>query len=204
MSKNNIQIALLGVIAVLLGIGVFKGFGGGDGNIRTAAKEATNPQQNNVANANNPANPIQPTNAPVEEKVDPDKLTTMKFDKTEFDFGKVKEGEKVKYTYKFTNTGKKPLEIKSCKGSCGCTVPKCPTEPIAPGASADIPVEFDSNHKAGNQSKTVTVVANTEPVNTVLTIKGEVLPDPNKKKEDPTTPKPQEAINMQPTLAPTK
>ncbi len=91
-----------------------------------------------------------------------------------YDFGKVQNGEKVKYSYKFTNTGNEPLIISNCKASCGCTVPKCPTEPIAPGESGEIPVEFDSRNKPGPQSKSVTITANTNPDKIILTIKGEV------------------------------
>ncbi len=105
--------------------------------------------------------------------------TTMTFEYTDYDFGSVKEGEKVKHSYKFKNTGKEPLVISSAKGSCGCTVPKWPTEPIAPGESGQIDVEFDSKGKPGKQTKQVTVVANTTPDKTFLKISGTVEKDPN-------------------------
>ena len=88
------------------------------------------------------------------------------------------EGEKVVYEYKFKNTGTEPLIISNAKGSCGCTVPDWPREPIAPGAENVIKVQFDSKNKGkvggGLQSKRVTITANTDPVNTYLTIKGKV------------------------------
>ena len=103
----------------------------------------------------------------------------MSFDHKDYDFGTVKEGEKVAHTYTFTNTGKEPLIISSAKGSCGCTVPKWPSEPIAPGASGTIDVVFDSKGKPGKQAKRVTVNANTEPAQTFLNIAGVVEKDPN-------------------------
>ena len=98
------------------------------------------------------------------------------------------DGEKVKHDYKFTNTGSEPLIISNAKGSCGCTVPSWPREPIAPGESAVIAVQFDSKNKGkvggSPQSKRVTITANTDPVNTYLTIKGTV----NKEETAPANP----------------
>ena len=100
--------------------------------------------------------------------------TTMTLDKTDYKFETVKEGEIVETTVKVTNTGKEPLVIVSCKGSCGCTTPKCPTTPIAPGQSADVPIKFDTHGKPGSQSKDVTITANTVPAQTKFRIHGEV------------------------------
>ncbi len=104
--------------------------------------------------------------------------TTVEFADLEFDYGTIKAGEKVSHTYAFTNTGKEPLIISNAKGSCGCTVPKWPKDPIAPGEKGEIQVEFNSKNKKGKQSKRVTITANTDPGQTFLTIKGEVTPDP--------------------------
>ena len=95
----------------------------------------------------------QPTALSAENQTPTGPTTTMSFEHNDFDFGSVKEGEKVKHTYKFKNTGSEPLIISSAKGSCGCTVPKWPSEPIAPGASGVIDVEFDSKGKPGKQTK---------------------------------------------------
>ena len=105
--------------------------------------------------------------------------TSIAFEHTDFDFGVVDDGEKVKHTYKFKNTGNEPLIISSAKGSCGCTVPKWPTDPIAPGGEGAIEVEFDSKGKPGKQTKRVTVTANTVPAQTFLNITGTVNKDPN-------------------------
>jgi len=105
-------------------------------------------------------------------------LTTMTFDTYEHDFGNIKEGDVVEHVFKFTNTGKEPLIIESAKGSCGCTVPEYPKEPLAPGKTGEMKVKFNSQAKVNKQRKTVTVVANTSPENTTLTIVADVEPMP--------------------------
>ncbi len=135
--------------------------------IQTTADATTAP-----AAATNPATPAAPA-------VPAGPTTTMTFNESSFDFGTVEAGEKVRHTYEFTNTGKEPLVISNAKGSCGCTVPKWPQEPIAPGDSGKIEVEFDSKNKSGRQTKAVTITANTESGTERLTITGEVLKDPN-------------------------
>jgi len=100
--------------------------------------------------------------------------TTMKFEKTNHDFGTIKPGSSVTYTFKFTNTGDKPLTITNAKGSCGCTVPKWPKEPVPPGAEGEIQVTFNSQGKKGNQHKSITLTANTDPANTRIYIKAKI------------------------------
>jgi hypothetical protein len=100
--------------------------------------------------------------------------TTMAFANMEHDFGTVKQDTKNKHIFKFKNSGSEPLIIQDAKGSCGCTVPKFPREPIAPGASAEIEVEYSPGQQKGMQTKTVTVTANTDPQQTVLQIKANV------------------------------
>lgn len=102
------------------------------------------------------------------------------FDKVEHDFGTINEGDVVTTTFNFTNTGKSPLIIARALGSCGCTVPSYPTEPIAPGESGNIEVSFNSAGKPNLQQKIVTLYANTEKGKELLKIKAMVKPDPNK------------------------
>lgn len=103
--------------------------------------------------------------------------TKMKFKTMEHNFGRMKEGEKAEYDFAFTNTGKEDLIIEDCKGSCGCTVPEWPKDPIKPGQSAAIKVKFDSTKKEKEQEKSVTITANTEPeLKTVIKIKAYVEP----------------------------
>lgn len=133
-------------------------------NTEVQAAEATEASADQTA-----MNPQADPNAPTGP------TTTMVFEDGQvYDYGTIVAGEKVKYSYKLKNTGSEPLIISNCKGSCGCTVPVCPTAPIAPGETAEIPVEFDSKGKNGPDTKTVTITANTNPSQTILTIKGEV------------------------------
>jgi hypothetical protein len=111
-------------------------------------------------------------------------IAKMAFERDTYDFGKITQGEKVEYAFKFKNTGEADLVISSASGSCGCTVPEYPKEPVKPGAEGVINVVFDSEGKTGTQHKTVTLIANTVPNNTVLNIKGEVIvPEGEAKKE---------------------
>lgn len=90
---------------------------------------------------------------------------------TAWDFGKIQEGERVEHTFKFKNTGKANLVIASCTASCGCTIPDWPKEAIAPGESGEIKVEFNSSGKSDMVTKDITIMANTNPVKTILQIK---------------------------------
>jgi hypothetical protein len=125
-----------------------------------------------------PTDAINDPNATPSQPVDPATLTSMKFDRYEHSFGKVEEGKKVETTFKFTNTGSKDLIISDAKGSCGCTVPFFPKEPIKPGESSEIKVEYDSKGKSGMQNKQVTITANTDPSITTLNITTEVIAKP--------------------------
>ena len=100
--------------------------------------------------------------------------TKIEFDENKFDFGELKQGDIVHHTFSFTNAGSNPLIITNAVGSCGCTVPTYPKEPIAPGAKGTIEVQFNSAGKEGLQNKTVTVSTNTDPPTTVLTITSNV------------------------------
>ncbi|WP_106794952.1 DUF1573 domain-containing protein [Aquimarina sp. Aq78] len=100
----------------------------------------------------------------------------MDFAQTNHNFGTINEGDIVEHKFTFTNTGKAPLVIISAKGSCGCTVSKWPKEPIAPGATGDMMVTFNSNGKPNMQNKQVTITANTEKGKEILKIKAMVTP----------------------------
>ena len=95
---------------------------------------------------------------------------------TEFDFGKVNEGDIVNHVFEFTNTGKSPLVIDKATASCGCTVPDWPKHPIGVGETGEIKVRFDTKGKPNQQIKTISITANTEPTLTRLRIKGFVTP----------------------------
>ena len=106
--------------------------------------------------------------------LDTSKLPILSFDKDVYDFGKIKEGEKVSYSYTFTNTGKSALIVSNATATCGCTIPKWSQEPIKPGEKGVIEVIFDSKGKTGLQNKTITVIANTIPNTKVLYLRGDV------------------------------
>lgn len=95
----------------------------------------------------------------------------IEFVSHDHDFGTIKEGEKVFWNFRFTNTGNAPLLINRVKADCGCTVPDYPRTPIAPGAEGKIKVTFDSKGRPGRQSKQVTVLSNSERPTDVLTIR---------------------------------
>lgn len=101
-------------------------------------------------------------------------LPKFSFQESEFDFGQIKEGDVVKHTFKFTNTGKSNLVISDARGSCGCTIPSFPKEPIAPGAEGTIDVQFNSKNKTGINQKFVSIVANTYPEVSSISIKATV------------------------------
>ena len=102
------------------------------------------------------------------------KVPVITFDKTEFDFGKILQGEVVTYTFHFTNTGNAPLIITNVDKSCGCTASDYPRQPIEPGGTGDIKISYDSKGHQGFQSKALVVIANTMPSQTTLRIKAEV------------------------------
>ncbi len=99
----------------------------------------------------------------------------MSFDKdvTTIDYGTIDKGGDPIRKFKFTNTGNEPLIIKTAKGSCGCTVPTYPKEPIMPGESNVIEVRYDTQ-RVGMFTKTVTLTTNETTDTHTLTIKGEV------------------------------
>lgn len=99
----------------------------------------------------------------------------IKFDEEVFDFGKISQGEKVSHAFYFKNVGSKSLVITSASGSCGCTVPEWPKEPIPPGQNAKINVIFNSEGKSGYQEKSITIVTNCEPATRIIKIKTDIV-----------------------------
>ena len=104
------------------------------------------------------------------------KLAKVKFDKEVHDFGTIAEGAIVETEFMVTNIGDSDLIIHEAKGSCGCTVPQPPKEPIKPGDSAPIKVSFDSKGKPGEQEKSVTLKTNTGNGHEMFKIKANVTP----------------------------
>lgn len=95
------------------------------------------------------------------------------FESKEHDFGTMKKGADMKYEFKFKNTGKSPLILNNVKASCGCTTPTWPKEPIGPGKSSSIKVEYDSK-RVGPFTKSITITSNAITPSLEISIKGAV------------------------------
>jgi hypothetical protein len=100
---------------------------------------------------------VSKAQAPVTSGMENKNGPVMTFEEMEFNFGTIKQGDIVTHEFKFKNTGKEPLVISEAHGSCGCTVPEYPKEPIKPNGSGVIKVTFNSAGKMGQQDKTVTL-----------------------------------------------
>ena len=114
----------------------------------------------------------------IEPTADKGPLTNIKFATDVVNFGKIKAQSENNFAFEFVNTGTEPLLIENAKGSCGCTVPNWPKDPIMPGEKGTIDVVFrpKTRDSAGEDKKTVTVFSNTNPKTTVLTVKAMVSP----------------------------
>jgi len=108
----------------------------------------------------------------------------LSIDKEVHDYGTIAQGANGTCEFTVTNTGDAPLILTSCKGSCGCTVPKCETEPIKPGQKTTITVKYDTK-RVGPINKSVTISSNaTNTPEKIVRIKGTVEGAP----ETPTSP----------------
>lgn len=157
---NQFKTVLLALVAVFM----ITACQSGNNDVREAARQditAATPQNNIQSAVQAPTVPTGPT-------------TVMSFSEDRFNFGTVTEGEKVSHTYTFTNTGDEPLILSNARGSCGCTVPKWPRQPIQPGESSDIIVEFNTKNKPGPRSQKVTITANTNPPESFIYLDGQV------------------------------
>lgn len=106
----------------------------------------------------------------------PSEFPEMTFEETSFDFGTIKQGDVVKHTFVFTNTGEAPLVITDTNSSCGCTVPTWPKgESIAPGEKGEMVVQFDSRGKRNMQNKSVSILTNTKKGKEVIRIQANVV-----------------------------
>ncbi len=103
--------------------------------------------------------PQQPTRS---QQVAQMPKTTIEFYEKAFNFGKQTEGAVLKHTFRFKNTGANPLMIAKADVSCGCTVPKFPEGPIAPGAEGEMTVSFNTAGKSGYQKKNIIVHSNAQ------------------------------------------
>lgn len=167
--KENIKIGLLGIIALTLVIDTF---------IMTdssSINESANTSSNIVAKPTNNIMPEKVITPPAQTlEVANRPKTSVSFAESSHNFGEIMQDSKNTYVFKFTNTGKEPLVIENAAGSCGCTVPTYPKEPIAPGETGEIEVVYSPGKQQGEQNKTVSITANTEPNITKLNISATV------------------------------
>jgi len=180
--KDTIKIALLAVIAGTLIIQTLTERTGSASSPATSSVAVSSPAQATTGatladkKTFDPLTPPAPgANLPPVEGP----TTSISFPVMQHSFGKVKQNSENSYVFKFTNSGKEPLMISNAQGSCGCTVPEYPKAPIVPGQSSEIKVVYKPGMQQGNQSKTVTVTANTNPPQTILQISADVQVDPN-------------------------
>jgi hypothetical protein len=101
--------------------------------------------------------------------------TTVQVIDSVYHFGKVTDGEKVEYNFRFKNTGNKPLVVTNATASCGCTVPQKPEKPVPPGELGFIKVVFDSKGRLGTAHKTIHVTSNVRPDFPEMLLTGEVV-----------------------------
>ena len=109
------------------------------------------------------------------------------FETETIDYGTIEHNANGVREFKFKNTGKEPLVISNGVGSCGCTVPEWPKEPIKPGESGVVKVKYATD-RVGAFEKTVTLTSNAKSSTKVLKIKGTVKPDPTPAEQPAGTP----------------
>ncbi len=108
-------------------------------------------------------------------------LPVMEFEQTKHDFGMMVQGEKLSYTFKFTNNGGSDLIISDASSTCGCTIPDFSKAPVKPGDKGKVEVIFNSAGKTGTVSKTVRLLTNAQPNTVELEITAEVYVPESKK-----------------------
>ena len=126
------------------------------------------------------AEPVVGVEESKQEKVEePSSDATIDFESKVVDYGILEHNSNGDREFVFTNNGTEPLIIKNAKGSCGCTVPTWPREPIMPGETSKIGVKYATN-RVGKFTKTITLTTNASKKPVILTVKGEVTAPPKK------------------------
>lgn len=184
--NEKIKIGLLGVIAVALIANAYllstdngpmsdptesKAVFERTGNSNTAVSGEADARRRAMEKANS----VDPMKAKDVSKTSNMPATTISFAENSHDFGTINQDSENKKVFTFTNEGNEPLIIEKAKGSCGCTVPTYPKEPIPPGGTGEIEVVYKPGKQKNKQTKNVTITANTTPPKTVLTITANVL-----------------------------
>jgi hypothetical protein len=100
----------------------------------------------------------------------------ISFSNTTHDFGTLEEGPQAATEFVFKNEGTEPLILENVKASCGCTVPAWPKEPILPGETGSIKVNYNTSRRPGQFTKSITITSNADESTKVIYIKGNVVP----------------------------
>ena len=100
----------------------------------------------------------------------------FEFKVSKYDFGDIRQGDKLNHVFKFKNMGSKPLIISNILTTCGCTVPSWPKDPILPNNYGEIKVEFNSSGKIGKQNKVITIFSNSVNQKERIIITANVIP----------------------------
>ena len=124
---------------------------------------------------NNPFMDAIYNSSSADNPADSSHLAKIHFLETEYNFGTIQEGDTVTHEYKFINNGNARLLISKASSSCGCTIAHWPKGFIKPNDTNSIKIVFNSKDKSGNQSKPITIVANTKPNETIIKFHGIVL-----------------------------
>lgn len=98
--------------------------------------------------------------AQADDAVEPQNGAKITFAESSYDFGDITQGDRVTYTFTYENSGNEPLILSDVRTTCGCTATNWDREPLAPGESAEITVNFNSRGKMGMQNKVVTILSN--------------------------------------------
>lgn len=196
--KNNILLGLLGLVAVLQVANLIMQNDANDKLYRAILASNANPSNSSrpMADPAIPNNQLQydnDGNASITAPINADggvsemskknlsvppsgPKTTIQYEKTEHNFGTIKQNTANETVFTFTNTGTEPLIIDEAKGSCGCTVPDYPKKPVMPGETGEIKVVYSPGTQQGAQQKVITIKANTEPYLTQLKVAATVEP----------------------------
>ena len=184
--SNSVRNVLLGLVVVALAVNAYFLWSNSDADPKvkkvveagteSAGKDAPyNREATNLKNEKGASkDAFDPLNSQKESQSANGPKTQITFTNYDHDFGSIMQDTENAYTFKFKNTGNEPLVIENAKGSCGCTVPSYPKEPIPPGGEGEIGVVYKPGKQKNNQTKKVTITANTDPVQTILTIKANV------------------------------
>ena len=165
--KENIKITIMAFIVLGLGINAYILYNNNDSSSKKDNKLIGANSTNDYSSNSKAENKV------VEKPKHP--VTSMAFNENKHDFGSIKQNTTNLHIFEFRNSGSNPLIIESAKGSCGCTVPEYPKEPIMPGDWGEIKVEYKPAKQKGPQTKTVTITANTESPTTQLQILANVI-----------------------------